>query len=92
MVIGYSSGDVVKFNVQSGLEYGGFADDDDGGGGGQGKAHKSSVIGVHVTSVNRLLITIGEGEVKFWNFSTRQLLDSLQLPSTPRFSKFHDER
>ena len=30
MIIGYSSGDVVKFNIQSGLEYGGFGDEEKG--------------------------------------------------------------
>lgn len=56
-------------------------------------AHQSSVVGVHVTSVNRLAITIGVSEVKFWSFSDCQLIDdSLTLESTLRFSKFHDER
>lgn len=30
VVIGYSSGDVAKFNMQSGLEYGGFGNDGKG--------------------------------------------------------------
>lgn len=83
VVIGYSSGDVVKFNIQSGLEYGEFGND--------GKAHESGVIGVHVTNVNRVLITVGSAEVKFWYFSTGKLIDSLPLTSPPRFAKFHDE-
>ncbi|KAL5106631.1 WD repeat-containing protein 36 [Taenia crassiceps] len=83
VVIGYSSGDVAKFNMQSGLEYGGFGND--------GKVHESGVIGVHVTSVNRVLITVGRTEVKFWHFSTCKLIDSITLTSPPRFSKFHDE-
>ncbi|CDI97820.1 WD repeat containing protein 36 [Echinococcus multilocularis] len=83
VVIGYSSGDVVKFNIQSGLEYGEFGND--------GKAHESGVIGVHVTNVNRVLITVGPAEVKFWYFSTGKLIDSLPLTSPPRFAKFHDE-
>ncbi|KAM7534686.1 hypothetical protein Aperf_G00000117711 [Anoplocephala perfoliata] len=84
VVIGYSSGDVVKFNIQSAIEYGAF--------GGDGTAHQSSIVGVHVTSVNRLAITIGASEVKFWGFSDCELIDdNLALDSKPRFSKFHDE-
>ncbi len=83
VVVGYSSGGIVKFNIQSGLEYGAF---------GEQTAHDSAVIGVHVTNVNRVLISVGEAEVKFWNFTTRELIDTLELPSPPRFSKFHEER
>lgn len=84
VVIGYSSGDIVQFNVQSGREYGAFGDD---------TAHDSRVIGVHVTAVNRLLISVGEQEVKFWNFSTRvQMNDSLPLHAPPRLSRFHEDR
>ncbi len=83
VVVGYSSGDIVKFNIQSGMEYGAF---------GEQTAHDSAVIGVHVTNVNRVLISVGETEVKFWNFTTRELIDTLELPSPPRFSKFHEDR
>lgn len=54
--------------------------------------HDSGVIGVHVTSVNRVLITVGCDDVKFWHFSTCKLIDSFALTSPPRFSRFHDER
>ncbi|VDL55749.1 unnamed protein product [Hymenolepis diminuta] len=84
VVIGYSSGYVVKFNIQSAIEYGAF--------GGDGTAHDSSIVGVHVTSVNRLAITVGATEVKFWTFYDCKLIDdSLTLDAPPRFSKFHDE-
>ncbi|VDO12614.1 unnamed protein product [Rodentolepis nana] len=84
VVIGYSSGDVVKFNIQSAIEYGAF--------GGDGTAHDSRVVGVHVSSVNRLAITVGATEVKFWTFYDCKLIDdSLTLDAPPVFSKFHDE-
>ncbi|VDD81570.1 unnamed protein product [Mesocestoides corti] len=83
VVIGYSSGDIIKFNIQSGLEYGAFGDE---------TAHNSAVVGVHVTNVNRLLTSVGEAEVKFWNFASRELIsEALTLPSPPRLSRFHED-
>ncbi|KAL7053791.1 hypothetical protein AAHC03_026813 [Spirometra sp. Aus1] len=83
VVVGYSSGDIIKFNIQSGLEYGAFGDP---------TAHETSIVGVHVNNVNRLLVSVGENEVMFWNFfDCTPLGDKLDfLDSAPiRLSKFH---
>ncbi|VEL25534.1 unnamed protein product [Protopolystoma xenopodis] len=50
LVIGYSSGEIFKFNIQSGLEYGNFGDP---------KAHSGSVCSVSVNNVCRLLYSVG---------------------------------
>uniref|UniRef100_A0A183SPV9 Utp21 domain-containing protein n=1 Tax=Schistocephalus solidus TaxID=70667 RepID=A0A183SPV9_SCHSO len=92
VVVGYSSGDIIKFNIQSGLEYGAFGDPT-----GEGiclfmDTHESTIVGVHVNNVNRLLVSVGETGVKFWNFfACKPLGEKMNfLDSAPiRLSKFH---
>ncbi|GAB0087952.1 WD repeat-containing protein 36 [Sergentomyia squamirostris] len=61
VVVGYSSGDVQRFNVQSGLHRTTYGS----------PAHESAVRGVAVDSLNQYVISgDSEGFVKFWNFKT----------------------
>lgn len=61
-------------------------------------AHNSAIVGVHVNNVNRILVTVAGGEMRFWKFAdNRCLLDTLSLDeedsvTSARFSKFHDNR
>ncbi|KAH8874328.1 WD repeat-containing protein 36 [Schistosoma japonicum] len=80
VLIGYSSGDVFKFNMQSGLERGSY---------GSPNAHCCSVVGVSVNNVNRVTITVGESEIRFWSFHEHKLLGQLDLPSTSLLIRFH---
>lgn len=60
VVIGYSSGTVVKFNIQSGINRGSY---------GVKKAHKGPVRGVAVDPLNKLTATGGsDAFIKFWDF------------------------
>ncbi|XP_014246817.1 WD repeat-containing protein 36 [Cimex lectularius] len=60
IVIGYSSGHVDRFNIQSGIQrcsYGAIT------------AHKRSIRGVAVDPLNQLVLTgCGDGFLKFWKF------------------------
>lgn len=63
VIIGYSTGHVDRFNMQSGIHrdtYGG----DRGG-------HTSTVSGIGVDSLNQIVITAGrDASIKFWPFKT----------------------
>ncbi|CAH8620198.1 unnamed protein product [Schistosoma rodhaini] len=72
-LIGYSNGDVFKFNMQSGLERGSY---------GSPTAHFCSIVGLAVNNVNRVTITVGESEIRFWSFHEHKLRGQLDLPST----------
>ncbi|CAG9787200.1 unnamed protein product [Diatraea saccharalis] len=64
VIVGYSNGQVHKFNMQSGLHRGSY---------GQEKklAHKGAVRGVETDICNQRLITAGaDDKLKFWRFKT----------------------
>jgi len=62
-VIGYSSGHVDLFNMQSGLHRGTY---------GKSKAHECAIRGVATDSLNRTTITCAEnGEITFWQFKNK---------------------
>ncbi|XP_030049327.1 WD repeat-containing protein 36 [Microcaecilia unicolor] len=74
-VIGLSTGDVDKYNIQSGIHRGHYGD---------GKAHEGAVRGVAVDGLNQLTVTAGsDGQMKFWKFKTFVLVHSLDLSSPP---------
>ncbi|VDP04637.1 unnamed protein product [Schistosoma margrebowiei] len=82
-LIGYSNGDVFKFNMQSGLERGSY---------GSPTAHFCSIVGLAVNNVNRVTITVGESEIRFWSFHEHKLHGQLDLPSTSLLVRFHADR
>lgn len=55
-------------------------------------AHEQSVVGVYVNEVNRLTVTIGNYEVRFWSFHTHDFLQELKLPNVASISRFHREK
>lgn len=63
VIVGYSAGDVERFNIQSGMhrqQYGRSGK----------KAHQVPVRGVHSDNLNQVLVSgDGDGIVKFWNFA-----------------------
>ncbi|TGZ71510.1 hypothetical protein CRM22_002595 [Opisthorchis felineus] len=81
-LLGYSSGDVFKFNLQSGLERGSY---------GEPTAHTSAVVGISVNNVNRQTVTVGGTEVRFWSFHKHDLLASIDLSSSALFSRFNSD-
>lgn len=60
VVIGYSSGTIDKFNMQSAISRGTY---------GQQRAHKGCVTGLFVNNVNHYMVSGGtDGFIKFWSF------------------------
>lgn len=58
-LIGYSSGDVDRFNLQSGIHRKQYGD----------PAHKQAVTGLFVDSVNQIVVTVSlDGYLKMWRF------------------------
>ncbi|XP_046846827.1 WD repeat-containing protein 36-like isoform X2 [Xenia sp. Carnegie-2017] len=70
-VIGYLSGHVDIFNIQSGIHRGFL---------GSEKAHDGAVLGVLINDLNQLIITASSDRtVKFWYFNTKSLQATLKL-------------
>lgn len=59
VIIGYSSGDLEKFNIQSGIHRASYGS----------PAHTASIRGVAIDNLNQFVVSgDGEGVIKFWNF------------------------
>ncbi|KAK3090298.1 hypothetical protein FSP39_010724 [Pinctada imbricata] len=70
-VIGYSSGHVDMFNLQSGIYRGSYGDP---------AAHECAVRGVATDGLNQITVTAGaDGRVKFWRFKRKELLETVKL-------------
>uniref|UniRef100_T1J751 WDR36/Utp21 N-terminal domain-containing protein n=1 Tax=Strigamia maritima TaxID=126957 RepID=T1J751_STRMM len=70
-VIGYDSGHVDVFNLQSGIWRGAY---------GTPKAHKWAVTGVAVDGTNHTTFTGGiDQRLKYWKFKSKELIESVQL-------------
>jgi U3 small nucleolar RNA-associated protein 21 len=61
VVIGYNTGHVDRFNIQSGIHRASYGD--------ESGAHKNAVKGVMVDDLNQTVITVGkDAKIKFWDF------------------------
>ena len=75
VVIGYSSGHLDRFNIQSGIHRGTYKH-------GERPAHKHPVRGVLTDSLNQQTVSAdSKGIIKFWRFKSGQLLGKLMLES-----------
>ncbi|KAK7486461.1 hypothetical protein BaRGS_00022262 [Batillaria attramentaria] len=71
-VIGYSSGHVDLYNLQSGKQRGSY--------GKPSKAHECAVRGVAFDALNQLLVTAGaDGVLKFWKFKCKSMIREVKL-------------
>uniref|UniRef100_A0A0B6Z6J4 Uncharacterized protein n=1 Tax=Arion vulgaris TaxID=1028688 RepID=A0A0B6Z6J4_9EUPU len=69
--IGYSSGHVDVYNLQSGIHRGSY---------GNPKAHNCTVRGIACDALNQKIITAGaDGDLHFWRFKDRHLLGDLKM-------------
>lgn len=85
-VIGYSTGDVERFNIQSGIHRQHY--------GGKKTAHKTCVRGVHSDSLNQMVLSGDiDGVVKVWNFAgeAKHPISKLTLPSGVTLFRAHPE-
>uniref|UniRef100_A0A2S2PSE4 WD repeat-containing protein 36 n=1 Tax=Schizaphis graminum TaxID=13262 RepID=A0A2S2PSE4_SCHGA len=81
-VIGYSSGHIDKYNIQSGLHRGSY---------GEPIAHKY-VRGVYVDTLNQIMVSGGSDTfLQFWNFKKLNLLSKLDLEDTVSLFSWHTE-
>jgi len=73
VLLGYSSGHVDRFNIQSGIHRGTYEH-------GKNPAHKNPLRGVVTDSLNQQVVTgDSKGIVKFWRFKSRELLQKLVM-------------
>ncbi|RWS24154.1 WD-repeat protein-like protein [Leptotrombidium deliense] len=73
VIVGYSTGHIDKFNVQSGIYRGSYGKD---------TAHDGAIQGVVSDSLNQLVVSGGvDGNIKFWRFKG-EFLSSLNFDSS----------
>ncbi|OTF78295.1 WD repeat-containing protein 36-like protein, partial [Euroglyphus maynei] len=78
VVIGYNTGHIDRFNIQSGIHRGSYSDDPDG----QTPAHQGPVRSVLSDAINQMVISGGaDRHCRLWRFSARQnqLIGSFKL-------------
>lgn len=84
VLIGYSSGEVERFNIQSGIHRASY-----------GKpAHTSEVRGLWTDNLNQIVITGGvDSCIKFWNFKeeTKRPIAQLKMPDSISMFRGHRE-
>ncbi|KAK3793159.1 hypothetical protein RRG08_024990 [Elysia crispata] len=70
-LIGYSSGHIDTYNLQSGLHRGSL---------GEPKAHDCTVRGLSIDGLNQKVVSAGaDGILKFWRFKSKQLLGEVKM-------------
>ncbi|XP_068623262.1 WD repeat-containing protein 36 [Battus philenor] len=86
VIIGYSNGQVHKFNMQSGLHRGFYGKE-------KKLAHKGAVRGVETDLGNQRTITVGgDDKMKFWHFkNATSPFHVLKLEESVSFTKCHRE-
>jgi len=81
-IVGYATGKVEKFNVQSGLHRGSFGK----------RSHGSAVRGVACDALNRIVATAGhDGYVKTWDFAKCKLRWKTSMGSPVVSAELHRE-
>eukprot|EP00037_Helgoeca_nana_P000952 m.24549 g.24549 ORF g.24549 m.24549 type:complete len:919 (+) comp11276_c0_seq1:225-2981(+) len=81
-IVGYSTGHVEKFNVQSGLHRGSFGK----------RAHTAAVRAVACDALNRIVTTVGQdGFVKTWDFGSGKLRWKTSVDSPVIAAELHRE-
>jgi len=83
VIIGYSSGHIDRYNIQSGIYRGEYMHGDKPG-------HKNPVRGVASDSLNQCVVSAdARGIVKFWRFKTQALLEKVVLGSDLSSFRLH---
>ncbi|XP_070507547.1 WD repeat-containing protein 36 [Chironomus tepperi] len=85
VIIGYSSGDIERYNMQSGIHRATYGS----------PAHSNDVRGVYVDNLNQFVISAGiDTKLKFWNFKTKEAKDAfgeMKLQDSILFIRGHRE-
>ncbi|XP_066252400.1 WD repeat-containing protein 36 [Euwallacea similis] len=85
VIVGYSTGHVDRFNIQSGIWRDNY---------GNPKAHQSSIRGVTTDGLNQVTVTgASDGLMKFWRFTCKgkPMLCKLNLEEPIKFFRSHRE-
>ncbi|GFS88390.1 WD repeat-containing protein 36 [Nephila pilipes] len=83
VLIGYNSGHLDKFNIQSGFYRGSFGED---------KAHEGNVRGISMDCFNQIVISGGSDKLlKFWKFKDRSEIEVLKLEQSVSKMVLHRE-
>jgi len=83
IIIGYSSGHLDRFNIQSGIHRGEYKH-------GEHPAHKNPLRGVAADSLNQQVISGDrEGNLKFWKFKSLEMLGKLVLDGQLAHLRLH---
>lgn len=83
VVIGYNTGHLDIFNIQSGIYRGSF---------GKEKAHEGSIRGVSFDCYSQVVVSGGSDKfLKFWKFKDQSEIDALQLEHGVSKMIFHRE-
>ncbi|XP_050460785.1 WD repeat-containing protein 36 [Cataglyphis hispanica] len=88
VVIGYNTGHVDRFNIQSGIHRASY--------GNQNGAHEGSVKGIMVDDLNQTVITAGrDAKIKFWDFKPSKGMTTartiLTLEESIEWIRYHNE-
>lgn len=84
VIIGYSNGDIERFNIQSGLHRGSYGN----------PAHGGEIRGLWTDNLNQLVISGGtDACVKFWPFkgTTEKTFGRIKLPESINLFRGHRE-
>ncbi|XP_033115052.1 WD repeat-containing protein 36-like [Anneissia japonica] len=82
-LVGWSTGHVDLYNIQSGIFRGSF---------GNPTAHNGPIRGAAVDGLNQVAITgASDGYIKFWQFKSKELLKNLKMESAVSMLFLHRE-
>jgi U3 small nucleolar RNA-associated protein 21 len=86
VIIGYSSGDFERYNIQSGMHRATYGN----------PAHNSDVRGVWADNLNQVVISAGaDSKLKFWNYKTNETdnkaLGEIKMQDSILFIRGHRE-
>ncbi|PIK61910.1 putative WD repeat-containing protein 36 [Apostichopus japonicus] len=85
VVIGWNTGHVKLYNIQSGIYRGNYGKD-------KGTAHSGPVRGVAVDGLNQVAMTTSSDQkVKFWHFREKKLLQEVDVQCPVSQMKLHRE-
>eukprot|EP00039_Didymoeca_costata_P007263 m.97884 g.97884 ORF g.97884 m.97884 type:complete len:916 (+) comp13615_c2_seq1:242-2989(+) len=84
-ILGYTSGEIAKFNIQSGLFRTQFKQ-------GKRKAHTNMVRGIACDSLNKITVSCAmDKTLKFWNFKSGKLIEAVSLDESGILLSHHRE-
>jgi len=92
-LIGYNSGHVDRYNIQSGIFRGSYSsslNQTKSPVGNDDSAHSNAVKAICTDSLNQVAVTVGQDKtLKLWSFSSFKMVNQISLDHYPSFACFH---